>query len=73
MRSSWEDVADNESGYEVEMSTADGPFVQIAAPDRNAGRLTVKNLAARTDFVFRVRAVDRRGASGWSVASVQTE
>jgi fibronectin type 3 domain-containing protein len=69
----WQDVATDETSYEVERSTASGSFVRVATFGPNSTAYTSDNLTENTLYAFRVRAINAAGASPYSnVASVTT-
>ncbi len=62
----WTDNSTNETGYEVERSTAGGAFTRIASLGANTTARTVTGLSSVTTYSFRVRAINQSGASAYS-------
>ncbi len=70
---SWQDVATDETGYEVERATAGGTFVRVSVLGPNSVSYTADNLTENTAYSFRVRAVNAAGSSAYSnTATVST-
>jgi fibronectin type 3 domain-containing protein/regulation of enolase protein 1 (concanavalin A-like superfamily) len=63
---SWTDNANNETGFILEKQNADGTFSQAGTTNANAASLTVNGLQGGTTYVFRVRATNAAGPSGFS-------
>ena len=63
---SWTDNADNETGFIIEIQNADGTFSQAGTTNANVTTLTVTGLQGGTTYVFRVRATNAAGPSGFS-------
>jgi subtilisin family serine protease len=62
----WTDNAANEAGFKVERSTDGVNFIQISLLVPNATSYFATNLAASTQYFFRVRAYDGNNHSGFS-------
>lgn len=61
----WRDFTDNEQGYAIEQ-LVDNSWKEIARTKINEDNLTVTNLVPETSYMFRVRAFDNDGYSGYS-------
>lgn len=61
----WTDNASNETGFEIERSTAGigGPFASIDTTAANATTFSDTGLTANTEYCYRIRAVNGGGAS----------
>ncbi len=62
----WSDNATNEANYQVERATATSGFVLVATLPANTTTYASTNLAAVTQYSFRVRAVNAAGNSAYS-------
>ncbi|HYN20322.1 MAG TPA: fibronectin type III domain-containing protein [Thermoanaerobaculia bacterium] len=62
----WTDNASNETAFEVEARTLTGDFAVVATLPANSTSTTVGSLASATGYVFRVKAVNASGSSGYS-------
>ncbi len=62
----WDDRADNEAGFKIERSADGTNFTQIGTTYTNVTRYVDKNLLGSTTFVYRVRAYNAAGDSGYS-------
>ncbi len=68
IRLQWRDRSGNESGFEIERREADGTdsFTRIATVGANTVEYVSSGLTPATPYVFRVRAVNAGGVSGYS-------
>ncbi len=67
LRLTWNDNANNETGYEIQRGTASGgPFVHVNSVGTNVNQYIDSGLNASTRYYYRVRAVNLGGASGFS-------
>jgi hypothetical protein len=64
----WLDLANNESGYRVELRGSGGQFAEVLALPANATGATVGGLAAATFYELRVRSINTAGFSVYSHA-----
>ena len=62
----WEDKANNESGFQIERRTGTGSFTQIATVTANTTSYTDTGLAMGTEYTYRVRAYNAVGNSAHS-------
>ncbi len=69
---SWNDVADNESGYELWRSTDGNNYEIIDTFEANSNQFTDENLKVLTTYYYRVRAVSSSGNSLFSSAASAT-
>ncbi|RPH97185.1 MAG: DNRLRE domain-containing protein [Lysobacterales bacterium] len=71
---SWQHPATDETGFELQRApTADGAWLQVAAPGGGSSAHTDGGLLATTPYFYRIRAINGAGASAWSnVASGTT-
>ncbi len=65
LRLRWKDNADSEANFEVELFR-NGRFERIATPAANSDTVTVTGLTDLTDYRFRVRSINRAGASAYT-------
>jgi hypothetical protein len=63
---SWTDNATNETEYQVEARTLDGDFEEVKVLPANGTSTTITDLDPATGYVFRVRAANAAGPSGYS-------
>lgn len=63
---SWLDNATNETEYQIEARTLTGEFAVAATLPANSTSATVGSLEAATGYIFRVKAVNADGSSGYS-------
>ncbi len=68
----WQDVAINETGYQVERSTAGSSFTIIASLPVNSTVFSGTGLIENTAYAFRVRAINPAGASPYSNTATVT-
>lgn len=68
----WQDVATDETGYEVERATAGGAFVRVGNLGPNSVSYTTDNLTENTVYNFRVRAINAAGGSAYSNSASAT-
>lgn len=72
---SWQDHADNESGFKIERCTGHpctDAFVQIAAVGTNVTTYASTGLSPSTTYTFRVRAYNGGGDSAYSIEAWAT-
>jgi plastocyanin len=62
---SWNDT-NGETGYRIESKTLGGTFQEVATAPANVTSTTVGGLAEATAYVFRIRAENGAGVSGYS-------
>jgi len=62
----WTDNSDDEDAFEIERRTGAGPFVPIAAMASDTTSFEDSGLTPNTAYVYRVRATNQDGASGYS-------
>ncbi|OIN59329.1 fibronectin type III domain-containing protein [Arsenicibacter rosenii] len=63
----WADLANNETGFEVERaSVPGGPFTKIADLGINTQTYSDRNLTPNTQYCYRVQAKNSSGGSGFS-------
>jgi hypothetical protein len=60
VRLSWEDISENEIGFEIERSDG-GPFVQIATVGRDISVFEDNKLQSSIEYAYRVRAYNAAG------------
>ncbi len=71
---SWSDLSSNESGFEIQRSTDNYTFGQIASVGAGVTSYSNTSLTANTTYYYRVRAVNSAGSSAFSsVASATTQ
>ena len=63
IRLTWEDNADNESGFKIEAKTLGGTYAEVATAPANSTSATVTGLTPATGYTFRVTAVGETGTS----------
>ena len=63
IRLTWEDVANNESGFRVEAKTLGGTYAEVATAPENSTSVVVGGLSPATGYSFRVTAVGETGTS----------
>lgn len=68
----WADASSNEDGFTVEQSLDGVTFAQVGAAPANVSAFDVGGLAAGTAYVFRVRAFNTAGVSGYSQPATAT-
>ncbi len=68
----WVDVADNETGYRVEVKNADGSWTVVATLDADATSCVVEGLGAGTVAEYRVVAFNAAGDSEAATAMIGT-
>jgi uncharacterized protein len=68
----WQDVATNENGYQIERSTTGGSFSLVAALPASSTAFSGTGLAENTAYSFRVRALNPAGASPYSNTATVT-
>ena len=66
VRLNWTDQSDNESGFDIQSKTGNQKYKTVATVTANAATTTVTGLVANTDYVFRVRARNGCGTSGFT-------
>jgi hypothetical protein len=70
---SWKDNSNNETNFELNRSTDQVNWECCWRTPTNVTTFTTGNLASRTLYYFRVRALDAAGASNWSsLATLKT-
>jgi predicted phage tail protein len=62
----WDDVATDETGFEVERSTNQTVWTQIATPAAGVETYTDLTATPQTLYYYRVRAVNANGNSAWA-------
>jgi N-acetylneuraminic acid mutarotase len=62
----WTDNANNESAYEVERKTGSGVFARVVTLPAGSTTYSDKGLSPSTTYVYRVRATNALGPSGYS-------
>lgn len=62
----WTDNAGNESGFYIERAIGSGTFSQIASVSANTTSYSNTGLTASTNYIYRVRAYNTGGNSGYS-------
>lgn len=62
----WTDTSANESGFQIERRTGDGPYVRIAQVGPNIVSYLDGRLSGGETYTYRVRAFNSGGASEWS-------
>jgi N-acetylneuraminic acid mutarotase len=62
----WTDGSVDETGFEIEHSTDGTTFAQLATVGEGVTAFAHQGLAAASRHVYRVRAINGAGASGWS-------
>lgn len=67
LRLTWNDNSNNETGFEIQRSTAsNGPFVHVATVGANVTQFIDSGLNANTRYYYRIKAVNDAGASAFS-------
>lgn len=69
---SWTDASSNETGFVIERKTGTDPFSPVATAAANATTYTDGSLAERTTYVYRVKARNSVGDSGYSNEAAAT-
>jgi hypothetical protein len=69
---SWKDNSNNETNFELNRSTDQVNWECCWRTPTNVTTFTTGNLASRTLYYFRVRALDAAGASNWSSLATLT-
>jgi fibronectin type 3 domain-containing protein len=62
----WSDGSNNETAFAIFRKAPGGEFVKIATCALNATAYTDTNVAPNTTYVYRLRATNNVGASGWT-------
>jgi fibronectin type 3 domain-containing protein len=62
----WADNSTDETGFEVERKTAGGSFSRVTTVGANVTRYSDGGLTPGTSYVYRLRAVNSGGASGYT-------
>ena len=62
----WTDNSNNEDGFKIERKTTNGAYVEIATVGANLASYADLNLAAATQYFYRLRAVNNGGPSSYS-------
>ena len=62
----WTDSSMNESGFKIERKNNGGGYVEIAQAGANVNTHADSNLAANTEYFYRLRAFNAGGHSGYS-------
>src|SRR5688572_5350976 len=62
----WTDTCTNETGFEIERSISNLPFVALATTAAGATSFVDTGLSPATTYVYRVRAVNAAGTSAFS-------
>jgi len=62
----WTDSSSNESGFKLERKTNGGAYVEIAQIGANVNAHADSNLAANTEYFYRLRAFNAGGHSAYS-------
>jgi hypothetical protein len=62
----WTDTSRNEHRFEIERRGTTGNFVRVGTVDADRTQFVSPGLAAATEYVFRVRAVNLAGPSPWT-------
>jgi hypothetical protein len=69
----WNDNSNNETSFRVERRSGGGQFQEVGSTAANVNYFTAEELAASTNYEFRVRASNASGNSGFSnVAGAST-
>jgi len=63
---SWEDTSDNEINFKVERRTRSSPYFIVTTLSSNANRYSDTGLIADTSYLYRIRAYNSAGYSGYS-------
>ena len=63
---SWNDNANNETGFRIESRTVDGAFAEVMTVGANVTNATVPGLSPSTFYLFRVRAAGNGSFSAYS-------
>ena len=63
---SWADNSPTEAGFEIEARTDSSAFETRPGVPAGVTTASITGLEARTEYTFRVRAINAAGASGWS-------
>jgi len=68
----WVDSSDNESGFRIERSTNNGPFVEIGTTAANITNYQSTGLTANTLYSYRIRAYNNAGNSDYCANATAT-
>ncbi len=69
----WDDVADNERGYEIyRAEQSGGPYSLVTITSANITSYTDDNLADQTTYFYQVRAVNNQGGSSYTAEKSST-
>lgn len=63
---SWSDNSNNELGFEVERKELDGTYVTIGSVEENVSTYSDETVEAGKTYVYRVRAFNYYGYSGYT-------
>jgi hypothetical protein len=69
----WQDKSGNETGFQVDRSTDGVNWTKVATTAANAVTYADGGLAAGTNYMYRVSAVNGAGASGYVFAAATTQ
>ncbi|MCK5148277.1 fibronectin type III domain-containing protein [bacterium] len=62
----WSDNSSNEMGFKIERKTGTGNFIELGLTGANTTTYTDRGLASATSYVYRIRATNSTGDSGYS-------
>ncbi|MDD4954788.1 MAG: multicopper oxidase domain-containing protein [Candidatus Omnitrophica bacterium] len=69
----WKDNSSNETSFEIERAMAEtGPFTLMGTSRANRPTFTDSGLARQTTYYYRIRAINKNGASGYSNTAFAT-
>lgn len=63
---SWQDNADNETGFEIERGSDGTGFTRIVTVNANVTNFNDVDLQPDVNYIYRVRAINGSGSSAWS-------
>jgi hypothetical protein len=72
MHLAWSDNSDNESGFEIEVSEAGGPFTNVTTVPADTTTYDHGGLTSDTEYCYQVRAVNVNGPSGYTAVECDT-
>jgi hypothetical protein len=70
-RLQWSDIADTETGYELERRTADGAYGPLQALSANSASYEDLGAVPTVSYVYRLRAFNAVSTSEWVTASLE--